>query len=125
IREGWAEFREFEPETLVERGGGQNAFALQQLSREAAQESSQDESGNVEERRPMHRLREEAGEIRIANRPGSGAIQRTVDIEILRGKKKELADVLEMDPRHPLPAAAEASSQPEAERNGHQRKGAA
>lgn len=64
-------------------------------------------------------------EVAVARGPGGGSVERAVDVEVLDGEERELCELVEVNPGHPLPPVAERTAEAEAEKRGQQSERAA
>jgi hypothetical protein len=92
---------------------------------EIAEEGFQDESGGVEERGAMHGGGEGAGEVGVGNGVRCAEVERAGDGGVFGGPEDEADLIGDVDPGHPLTAAAEVASDAKLERAAHQGEGSA
>lgn len=68
---------------------------------------------------------EPTAEVGVARGPRGGSVERAVDVEVLDGEERELCELVEVNPGHPLPPVAERTAEAEAEKRGQRSERAA
>ena len=125
VGERGREVGELEAKAVVESGGGEDAFAVEEFVGEAAERGAEKKCGDAEEGGTAEGVGEGVGEVGVACGPRRGAVERAAEVEVFDGEEGELGEVVEVNPGHPLAAVAERAAEAEFENGGHRRERAA
>ena len=113
-----AEVRVREAETGALQVGGNHAGAIEHVLREFAERELQRGAGYGKEGGPAERGGERSREFGIANRIRRHCVPHAGDF-VVHGVSKNLGDVIDVDPGHPLFAGAEFAAEEGFERGHH------
>jgi len=110
---------------VIEGGGGDDAFAVEEFVREVTESEAEEGSGHSKKCGASEGFCEGLGELGVADGPRCGAVEGAMDLKIFDGKQSEASEVVEMNPGHPLAAIAERATEGEFEDGSEWAEGAA
>ena len=111
--------RETERKSRAQRCFRHHPLAARQHLRHLSEQQLEREFRHRKNRRPVQRRRQLTRKFRIRHRPRSRSVHRPAHLAMLQRKSDHRHQIVQMNPAHPLLAAADSSSDADLERKHH------